>query len=459
MHGEGAAGAVQPLLRDDRGTENRAKGGGAFTRKRDFPLNVVLFSLLADAERHFRLGTGRLLQTLWLLNCFPKRRDGPPSKEAYRKACRKLPVALVQEAAWQTHQCARSCADQLYDGLRVKLADGTKIIIPRTPETVKAYGLGSGRTGEAYYPQIHAGRFLDLATGTFADLNFEHGAPAERQIVLEDARRATEPTLYLCDAGYNGMAHVYLLAQTGHHVLMELKMGDLVESFRKSRQRSTRVRITLDRLHLKNYPQHAHLARTTLTVRLVRTCGTSKLRSKVLLTTLLDEQRYRWFDLVRLYVQRWRIELAFRHLKMVLRLEHIRKERLHRIRQLLWAAVMLFNLGGIIRNRLKCPELFPTKAKVKLHCFAFILDQSEPFLLAVIFPRHGQKTDRRRRLRAMRNCWFLYEPWRLRPRICQFPPSVFVRQKATAQKEENEKCEAIREDMRLLGIRYGQIDP
>ena len=433
--------------------------GGAFTRQRDLTLKVVLFSLLAEAGRHFSLGTGCLLQTLWLLNCFPKRRGGPPSVEAYRKACLKLPVELVQEAAWQTHQCARSSADRLYEGLRVKLADGTKIIVPRTVETIRTYGVGSGRTGDAYFPQIHAGGFLDLATGTFADVNFAHGVPAERQIVLEAARRTREPTLYVCDAGHNGMAHVYLLAQTGHHLLMELKMGDLVERFRRSRRRSELVQITLSPEHLKNYPQQAHLAGTAFTVRLIRTCGTSRLRAKILLTTLLDQRRYHWFDLARLYVQRWRIELAFRHLKMLLRLEHIRKERLCRIRQLLWGAVMVFNLGAIIRNRLKCPELFPAKAKVKIHCFAFILELSERFFLAVIFPRHGQYADLRRRLQAMRKCWFLYEPWRVRPRICQFPPTIFVRQKSTAQQAEYEKCEAIREDMRLLGISYGQIDP
>ena len=236
-------------------------------------------------------------------------------------------------------------------------------------------------------------------------------------------------------------------------------MGGLAEPFRSSRQRSKLVQITLDRTHLKNYPAHAHLEGTTFTVRLIRTHGSGKLRSKVLLTTLLDQRRYRWRDLARLYVQRWRIELAFRHLKMLLRLEHIRKESLHRIRQLLWAAVMLFNLGGVFRNRLKCPELFPPKAKVRIHCFTFILELSEAFFLAVIFTRHGQKTDLRHRLTAMPNCWFLYEPWRVRPRICQFPPSTFVRQKATARREELERCDAIRKDMHLLGISYGQIDP
>jgi len=121
--------------------------------------------------------------------------------------------------------------------------------------------------------------------------------------------------------------------------------------------------------------------------------------------------------------------------------------------------ISLFNLAGVIRNRLRCPELFPAKAKLRIHCFAFILEQSEGFLLAVLFPRRGRMADLRHRLQAMRNCWFLYEPWRVRPRICQFPPSPFVRQKAEAQKAEMQRCDAIREDMRLLGIRYGQIDP
>ncbi len=143
---------------------------------------------------------------------------------------------------------------------------------------------------------------------------------------------------------------------------------------------------------------------------------------------------------------------------MLLRLERIRKESLQRILQLLWAAVMLYNLASVIRNRIKCPELFPPKARIKIHCFSFIVELSEEFFLAVIFPRRGQRTELDHRLRAMKNCWFLYEPWRVRPRICQFPASVFTRRKSTTREAEVEKCAAIKEDMLLLGIQYGQID-
>jgi hypothetical protein len=53
--------------------------------------------------------------------------------------------------------------------------------VPRTEETVAECGLGSGRTGDAYHPQIRADGFPGLATGTFVEVNFDHGVPAERQ--------------------------------------------------------------------------------------------------------------------------------------------------------------------------------------------------------------------------------------------------------------------------------------
>lgn len=418
-----------------------------------------MYSFIAEASSGFKFGTLQLLQFMWLDNCFPDRKEGPPSEEAYRKACLKLPVEMVIKAAVESHRQARSAKDELYNGMRVMIVDGSRCIIPRTKETIEAYGLGSGTTGDAYYPQIHLEGFLDLVSGTFADMDFDSGAPRERQLMIKHAEKNTESTLYVSDAGFNGMAHVFMLGGTGHNMLMELKMGKLVDDFRKSRKRSAIIEVTLTREHLLNYPEHGHLAGTKFKVRLVRTIGTNKLRSRVLITTLLDEKLYKWLDLARLYLQRWRIELAFRHLKSQVRIEHIKKTSLLRIRQLLWAAIIFYNLAATIRNSLKRPKLFPEKEKIKIFCFSFILDMSKHFLSAAIFPQWGQKLHLQRCVKAMRNCWFLYEPWRIRPKICQFPSSVFTRCKSTQREEEFRRCEAVKEDMILLGIAYGMISP
>lgn len=419
---------------------------------------MVVVSLLPDAHSRFRKGTSRLLQSLWLLGCFPRRKDGPPSEQAYRRACAKLPLAVMADVLGESHRQARSGRDRLYEGLRVILVDGSKFIIPRSEQTIEAYGLASGSVGDAYYPQIHVGAFFDLVTGTFADVNLEHGCTAERQIMLEHAAENTEPTLYVSDAGYNGMAHLYLLRQTGQDLLMELKMGKLGEDFRRGRKRSVVLTVRLTEAHFRNYPQHRHMVGSVMQIRLIRTKGTGKLRSKILLTTLLDERRFKWFDLARIYLQRWTIELGFRHLKSSLRIEHIRKQALHRIRQLLLAAFVFFNISAIVRNRIRQPDLFPRKGGIRLPCFEFVLELADLFILAAVRPRHGEITDMRRRLRAIRSCCFLYDPWRTRPRICQFPPSVFTRCKSTEKEAEFAKCEAIRRDMKLLGMEYGQIE-
>jgi hypothetical protein len=418
----------------------------------------VLYSLLADAAHRFECGTGRLLQILWMENCFPTAGCAAPSEQAYRKACKKLPLELVSQCVELSHQQSRSERDQLYEGMRVLLVDGTKICVPRTPSTILQYGLGSGSVGDAYYPQIHAGGVLDLVTGTFRQLNIEHGIPAERAMLLQHAAENREQSLYVGDAGYNGMAHLYLMGLTGHHVLMAFKKHSLLKIFRKSRKRSWITSIQLTRHHLKNYPELSHLIGARLNIRLIRTRGTTKLRSKILITTLIDEQAYEWRDLCAIYLQRWNIELAFRHLKSRLRIEHIQKRSLQRIQQLLLAAIIYFNLSAIIRNQVRSPHLFPCKKGIRLHCFSFVLELADSFIRAALKPWFGMVTQLKRMLRAIRHCWFLYDPWRTRPKICQFSPSTFVRRKTTEKATDFSKCDAIRGDMRLLGIKYGQID-
>ncbi len=189
----------------------------------------MLASFLVDVHARFKSGTGRLLQNLWLQGYFPQLPAGPPSEQAYNRACAKLPVALMAKAVSQSCRQARSDNRRLYEGMQVVLVDGTKIIIPRTKKTVRKYHLGKGSVGKAYYPQINASAFLDLATGTFTSVNLDHGKSSERKKLLKHARECSKKTLFIGDAGYNGMGFVCLFQHTGQELLMELKMGKLVK--------------------------------------------------------------------------------------------------------------------------------------------------------------------------------------------------------------------------------------
>jgi hypothetical protein len=427
-----------------------------FVRKRLFTLENILCSLFLDAALRFECGTKRLLGFLLKNGYFPARCSCPPSSQSYHKACAKLPVEAVKECVHLSQSCARTSKDELYHGMRVLLADGTKIIVPRNQSTIAKYGLNSGSVGDAYYPQIHAGVVLDLATGAFSDMNIDHGKCSERAMLVEHANNNVDSSLYVCDAGYNGLAHMYLIKQTGHNILMQLKSCKLSNNFRASKKRSAIVTVKLTKNHFKSYPDAQHHIGETIQVRLIRTIGTSKLRSKILITTLLDEEKYTWLDLSKLYLQRWTIELALRYLKSRLNIEHIQKILLRRIQQLIYAAVVYFNLSTIIRNVVSSPQLFPRKKNVKVYCFSFVLQLTESFIRAALKKWRGRIASMEKMLKAIKNCWFRYDPWRIRPKICQFPPSVFTRRKTTQRAKEFDKADALSDDMKALATAYDQ---
>lgn len=350
----------------------------------------------------------------------------------------------------------------LWRGFRVMVSDGTKIIIPRTAETIAAYGLPSGRTGNAYYPQIHAVGFFDLATRTFAGADLSSGKPDERGAVLRHATANPEATLYLHDAGCNGVAYLFQVSRLpGHAVLMTLKMGDLggeVAAFRRSKLRSRIITLTLNRNHLTHYPELAPFAGASFQVRLLRQPGSSTLRSQILVTTLLDEEAYPRHELILLHLQRGRIEFGFRHLKTLTFIEHIRKFKLRRILQHIGGALLAYNLAAILRNAAKPPELFPDQEGTAMPAFSAAFHTMKDVIkMAAAGLKAWTEWEWRKVLLPIASSRYKYRPFRIRPRITQFPSSVFTRQKTSVLHDERRKARELARDLKRIKVFYSLL--
>ena len=339
-----------------------------------------------------------------------------------------------------------------FHGLKVIIPDGTKISLSRSESALEKFGEGYG-----HYPQCLAVGFFELSTRTFIGFKTRHMNTAERSLAYEHMKEQDEKSLYLADAGYNGMAYIALGIEAGHEVLMPLKMSALVKLMKKSKERSAIHEIKITRAHLKNYPNHMHLLGTIIKVRLIRTLGTSKLASQVLITTLVDEKKFKWRELSLLYRQRYLVEVAFRHLKQNLCIESIRKRKLSRIEKSLYAAIAPYNLATILRNRIKVPEMMPEKQGAKMYCLSYCLDRVCLFCTAIISPQKGRQKAMANCLRALKNCWFLHKPWRASPRICHTPPSKFTVQKGKEKKKEMKAADFLAAEYKILGVDYGQI--
>ena len=413
-------------------------------------MDVVLFSFVLDAQQGFKCGAARLIAKLFDLEIIKEKNGALPSARSYSEACDKLPVEIIQQQLTKSHLDEYEANGKKFHGLKILIPDGTKISMSNTEDTREKYGNGQG-----HYTQAQALGFYDLSTGTFEDFKVEHYNTPERAIALQHMSSNTTSTLYVADAGYNGMAFIAMCAEYKHHILMQLKSSALGKKFLKTKKRSALVSLKLTKTHLKNYPEYQHLLGKYITVRLVRTRGTSKLESQVLITTLLDEKEFTWQELTKLYLQRYTVELAFRHLKTTIGIERIRKQKLQRIEQLMFAAVVLYNLSAMLRNRIKRPNIMPEKEGIRVHCFTLCIELILMLFKGAMRPTHGSKKRMDVCLRAIRGCWFIYKPWRSEPRICHAPPSNFPSQKGAM---ERTKAEFLTAEYEILAQKYGQKD-
>ena len=411
----------------------------------------MLFSFILDAQQGFECGVKQLIARLFELEVIKRNKGKMPTVKSYDEATDKIPVDVMRQMVSQSHQLEfKENGKTLYD-LKIIIPDGTKISMSSTEQTVVKYGEGQG-----HYVQAQALGFFELSTGTFEDFKLKHSRTAERSICLEHMENNSDATLYLSDAGYNGMGYIGIGKSLGHELMMQLKNCALAKEFRKSKKRSCLIQIKLTKNHLVTYPNHQNLIGTTITLRLLRTRGTSKLSSQVLITTLIDEKLYTWQELTKLYRQRYTVELAFRHLKAKIGIEKIRKRKLERIEQLMHAAIILYNLSASLRNRLKRPCLLPQKEGVKMICFTLCIDLVHYFCIGAIWWMHGRRKKMNRALQTINSCHFLYKPWRAEPRICNTPPSEFTVQKGADILKEIEKAEFLKTEYEILALKYGQ---
>ncbi len=438
---------------------------GTFVRKRQFTIAALLKLWSFSAFDGGRQGDEAVIGELWRRGLFSPSGGGKlPLSGGYSGACMAAPADLGLQAAREAYLSARAQEKTpvLWQGFRVMVNDGTKIIIPRTPETIAAYELPGGRTGNAYYPQIHAVGFFDLATRTFATADLSSGKPDERGAVLRHATANTEATLYVQDAGCNGVAYLFQMSRRPDHaVLMTLKMGNLggeVTAFRRSKLRSRVITLTLQKIHIASYPELESLVGASFQVRLLRQPGSSKLRSQILVTTLLDEDRYPRNELILLHLQRGKIEFGFRHLKTLTAIEHIRKLKLRRILQHIGGALLAYNLAAILRYAAKPPELFPDKEGAAMPAFSAAFHaMKDVVMMAAAGLKAWTDGDWRKILLPVVKPRYRYRPFRLRPRITQFPSSVFTRQKTSGRHDELRKTRELARDMKRLGMFYALL--
>lgn len=259
------------------------------------------------------------------------------------------------------HQLVRETGEQLEDqspqawlwhGRKVRIADGSTLTMPDTPENQAAYPQQKSQKPGCGFPIARIVVIFSLAVGTVLEAalgKYQGKQTGENSLFrrLHDVLAAGD--VLLADRYFSGWCDIALLGQRGVDVVI-----------RKHQLRRTDFR-TGQRLgkedHLVSWSKPARppwmspaqyaLLPDELTLREVRIHVVQKgfrTRSLVVVTTLLDADRYPREEIALLYRRRWQAELHLQSLKIVLQMDHLRCKTPQRVRNEFWAHLLAYNL-------------------------------------------------------------------------------------------------------------------
>lgn len=237
-------------------------------------------------------------------------------------------------------------------GLRVLDVDGSTLTMPDTPTNQAEYPQMASQKHGCGFPIVRIVVVFSLAVGTVLDAvlgRYQGKQTGENSLFRTLHPMLEEGDVVLADRYFSGWFDMALIRRRGGHVVIhkhQLRPTD----FRKGQRLGPD-----DQLVCWEKPQRASWMSETeytalpdsLTLREVRVWVTQKgFRTKVIVvvTTLLDAEKYPADEIAKLYRRRWDAELNLRSLKVVLQMDHLRCLTPHRVRNEFYMHLTAYNL-------------------------------------------------------------------------------------------------------------------
>jgi hypothetical protein len=274
---------------------------------------------------------------------------------AYCQARQRLPEEFFSKVACSVGRALDEKAQRswLWQGRRVYLFDGTTVTMPDTPENQAAYPQVYNQKPGLGFPIARLGALISLACGAVVNLGFcQYAGKGQGEVSLLrrmwDVLRPGD--VLLADRLFANWANILLLQQRGVELVSRLNKAHRRADFRRGRRLGTEDHIvcwakptsirSLDRQTYRALPDF-------ITVREARVRVEQpgfRVRSVVVVTTLLDPRRTTKEDLAELYRARWNAELDLRSIKSAMQMREPRGQTPELVRKEVWAHILAYNL-------------------------------------------------------------------------------------------------------------------
>jgi hypothetical protein len=306
--------------------------------------------LCAGALRSCRAAVARVV-ALW--TCSGK---DPCSDNtgAYCRARAKLPVAVLQHLTTTIADGAqeRLPAAWLWKGRHVHLVDGTTVSMPDTASNQQDYPQPSCQRAGVGFPLARLVVLLSLATAMVKGVAMGPYAgkeTGETALLRELLARLGAGDILLADRYYCSYFMIALLQELHVDCVVRLHQCRQVD-FQRGRRLGVGDHVVVwskpDKPPWMDAATYARMP-ATLQVRAVYVQVQQpgfRVKSLVVVTTLLDAEHYTKADVAELYHQRWLIELDIRAIKVTLGMDVLRGKTAEMVRREIATCLLAYNL-------------------------------------------------------------------------------------------------------------------
>lgn len=296
-------------------------------------------------------------------------------------------VALAYEL-WPT--------DATWHGFSVLAIDGSKFILPATEKIRQRFDPESGldHPGKGHYPQALVSTLYDVFRRLPIARWIDPVDGSEREAALELLAHAPRNSLVVLDRGYFSFDLLHYLVETfrGHFLMRCPAKGAFLAVTEFARRGLPEAILTIQPScetlrRARRQRQEPPAPVQVRAIRMVSPDGTVS----VLLTDLLDTQKYPADSIRALYGKRWEVETYYRDEKIVLDLERFHGRTTNSVLQELFAAMIVTVIARTLaalseqQHHLDPGTCQAKNAVIALAHEAALLAPEQPDLAAAIF--------------------------------------------------------------------------
>jgi hypothetical protein len=273
---------------------------------------------------------------------------------AYCTARNDLPEEAIHELLRDSGRQVESEAPEswLWRGRRVRAVDGSTITMPDTPENQAAYPQMKSQQPGCGFPIARILVIFSLSVGTVLETamgKYQGKETGENSLFRPLHSALAEGDVVLADRYFSGWFDVALLRQRGIDIVVrkhQLRRTDFRTGKRLGKDDQLVVVVRPARPKWMSAEQYATMP-GELTLREIRIQVAQKgmrTQSLVVVTTLLDAEKYPAEEIASLYRRRWQAELGLRSIKIVLQMDHLRCKTPERVRNEFYMHLVGYNL-------------------------------------------------------------------------------------------------------------------